>query len=189
LIYIKGRSDSELGHRQSQLRTLRVKYGQRPTNNRNKPRNENFLCAGAAVRSARLTGSRSLTRAGAIGRPRSGAQNLSTVVQEMRRQRADTLARTVTRTEADFDFKLCLWRFTFLNRTKPTKYETLEKNAVSRPIVPKIGNLRYGRDPRKPHFCSGIFGLFVDAEARTLGRVAEGEELGSNLLHTAQRER
>ena len=77
-----------------------------------------------------------------------------------------TLAHpTQIRTEAGFDFKLCLWRFTFLNRTKPTKYEALEKNAVSRPIVPKIGNLRYSRDPRKPHFCSGIFGLFADAEA------------------------
>src|SRR5260221_2879538 len=101
-----------------------------------------------------------------------------------------TLAHpTETRTEADFDFKLCLWRFTFLNRTKPTKYEALEKNAVSRPIVPKIANLRYSRDPRKPHFCSGIFGLFVDAEAWTLGRVAEGEELGSNLLPLSERTR
>jgi hypothetical protein len=98
-----------------------------------------------------------------------------------------TLARpTVTRTEANFDFKLCLWRFAFLNRTKPTKYEALEKNAVSRPIVPKIGNLRYSRDPRKPLFCLGIFGLFVDAKARTPGRVAEGEELGSNLLRVFQ---
>jgi hypothetical protein len=68
-----------------------------------------------------------------------------------------TLAHpTETRTEADFDFKLCLWRFTFLNRTKPTKYEALEKNAVSRPIVPKIGNLRYSCDPRKPHFAQGF---------------------------------
>src|ERR1700738_4803179 len=68
-----------------------------------------------------------------------------------------TLAHpTEARTEADFDFKLCLWRCTFLNRTKPTKYEALEKNAVSGPIVPKIGNLRYSRDPRKPHFCSGF---------------------------------
>jgi hypothetical protein len=101
-----------------------------------------------------------------------------------------TLAHpTETRTEADFDFKLCLWRFTFLNRTKPTKYEALEKNAVSRPILPKIGNLRYSRDPRKPHFCSGIFGLFVDPEAWTLGRVAEGEELGSNLLQVIERTR
>jgi hypothetical protein len=34
--------------------------------------------------------------------------------------------------------------------------------------VPKIGNLQYSRDPRKPYFCSGMFGLFVDAEAWTL---------------------
>src|ERR1700676_1300962 len=71
-----------------------------------------------------------------------------------------TLAHpTETRTEADFDFKLCLWSFTFLNCTKPTKYEALEKNAFSKPIVPKIGNLQYSHDPRKPHFCSGIFDL------------------------------
>src|ERR1700681_2185396 len=38
-----------------------VKYGQHRASNRNKPRNENFLCADSAVRSARLTGSRSFT--------------------------------------------------------------------------------------------------------------------------------
>jgi hypothetical protein len=32
----------------------------------------------------------------------------------------------------EFGFKLYLWRFTFLNYTKLTKYEALEKNAVSR---------------------------------------------------------
>src|SRR5450755_1402397 len=68
-----------------------------------------------------------------------------------------TLAHpTEPRTEVDFDFKLCLWRFTFLNRTKPTKYEALEKNAFSRPIVPKIRNLQYSHNPRKPTFARGF---------------------------------
>jgi hypothetical protein len=52
----------ELGHCEIQLGTLAVKYGQHRASNRNRPRNENFLCAGGAVRSARLTGSRGLTR-------------------------------------------------------------------------------------------------------------------------------
>jgi hypothetical protein len=54
----------ELGHCEIQLRTLGVKYGQHRASNRNRPRNENFLCAGGAVRFARLTGSRSFTRRG-----------------------------------------------------------------------------------------------------------------------------
>src|SRR6266404_6250707 len=44
-----------------------------------------------------------------------------------------TLAHpTGIRTCGKFGFKLSLWRFTFLNYTKSTKYEALEKNAVSR---------------------------------------------------------
>jgi hypothetical protein len=44
-----------------------------------------------------------------------------------------TLAHpTGIRTWGEFGLKLCLWRFTFLNYTKLTKYEALEKNAVSR---------------------------------------------------------
>src|SRR5207253_11184541 len=44
-----------------------------------------------------------------------------------------TLAHpTGNRTCGEFGFKLSLWCFTFLNYTKSTKYEALEKNAVSR---------------------------------------------------------
>jgi hypothetical protein len=44
-----------------------------------------------------------------------------------------TLAHpTGIRTCGKFGFKLSLWRFTFPNYTKSTKYEALEKNAVSR---------------------------------------------------------
>src|ERR1700730_13307381 len=55
----------ELGHCEIQLRTLGVKYGQHQRPNRNRPRKENVLhWRRGAVRSARLTGSRSLTRRG-----------------------------------------------------------------------------------------------------------------------------
>jgi hypothetical protein len=43
-----------------------------------------------------------------------------------------TLAHpTGIRTWSEFGFKLSFWRFTFLNYTKSTKYEALEKNEVS----------------------------------------------------------
>src|SRR5260221_4164831 len=44
----------ELGHCETQLRTLGVKYGQHSRPNRNRPRKENFLCALAARRSRGL---------------------------------------------------------------------------------------------------------------------------------------
>jgi hypothetical protein len=44
-----------------------------------------------------------------------------------------TLAHpTGFRTRGEFGFKLSLWCFAFLNCTKSTKYEALEKNAISR---------------------------------------------------------
>jgi hypothetical protein len=52
----------KLGRCCLQIRPLGVKTSQYRTPNRNRPRKENVLCAGGAVRSARLTGSRSLTR-------------------------------------------------------------------------------------------------------------------------------
>src|SRR3981081_4252996 len=33
-----------------------------------------------------------------------------------------------------------------------TKYEALEKNAVSEPEMPQLGDLHYSRNSRKPHF-------------------------------------
>ena len=48
--------------------------------------------------------------------------------------------------------KLPLWPLTFLNYTKMTKYEALEKNAVSEPKMPKLGDLQYSRNSRKAHF-------------------------------------
>jgi hypothetical protein len=55
-----------------------------------------------------------------------------------------TLAHpTGIRTWGEFGFKLYLWRFTFLNYTKLTKYEALEKNAVSRQQIAWLGTLKY----------------------------------------------
>jgi hypothetical protein len=45
-----------------------------------------------------------------------------------------------------------------------TKYEALEKNAVSAPKMPPLGNLKYSRNSRKASFYWEIFGLFIDGE-------------------------
>jgi|HubBroStandDraft_6_1064221.scaffolds.fasta_scaffold1008671_2 hypothetical protein len=68
-----------------------------------------------------------------------------------------------------------------------TKYEALEKNAVSEPKMPPLGNLKYSRNSRKASLYWEIFGLFIDGEIRLPVRVAEGEELGSNLLRVFHR--
>jgi hypothetical protein len=60
--------------------------------------------------------------------------------------------------------KLSLWPLTFLNYTKMTKYEALEKNAVSEPEMPQLGNLQYSRHSRKASLYWEILGLFIDGE-------------------------
>jgi hypothetical protein len=56
------------------------------------------------------------------------------------------------RTLKNLRCELSLWPLTFLNYTKMTKYEALEKNAVSEPEMPQLGDLHYSRNSRKPHF-------------------------------------
>ena len=56
------------------------------------------------------------------------------------------------RTLRNLSCELSLWPLTFLNYTKMTKYEALEKNAVSEPEMPQPGDLHYSRNSRKPHF-------------------------------------
>ena len=56
------------------------------------------------------------------------------------------------RTLKNLSCELSLWPLTFLNYTKMTKYEALEKNAVSEPEMPQPGDLHYSRNSRKPHF-------------------------------------
>jgi hypothetical protein len=45
-----------------------------------------------------------------------------------------------------------------------TKYEALEKNAVSEPKMLQLGNLQYSRCSRKAPLYWEIFGLFIDGE-------------------------
>jgi hypothetical protein len=60
--------------------------------------------------------------------------------------------------------KLRLCHLMFSNYTKMTKYEALEKNAVSEPKMLQLGNLQYSRCSRKASVYWGIFGLFIDGE-------------------------
>jgi hypothetical protein len=45
-----------------------------------------------------------------------------------------------------------------------TKYEALEKNAVSEPEMPQLGNLQYSRHSRKASLYWEILGLFIDGQ-------------------------
>jgi hypothetical protein len=45
-----------------------------------------------------------------------------------------------------------------------TKYEALEKNAVSEPKMSQLDNLKYSRHSRKASLYWEIFGLFIDGE-------------------------
>jgi hypothetical protein len=68
------------------------------------------------------------------------------------------------RTPRNLRCKLPLWHLIFLNYTKMTKYEASEKNAVSVPKMPQLGNLQYSRHSRKASVYWEIFGLFIDGE-------------------------
>lgn len=63
------------------------------------------------------------------------------------------------------------------------KYEALEKDAVSKPKMAQLGNLRYNSTCRTASLCWEFFGLFIEREIKGLTVVAEGEEPGSNILH------
>ena len=68
-----------------------------------------------------------------------------------------------------------------------TKYEALEKNAVFNRKMRLLTNLRYGQSQVN----GSVFGAFPVLKARafyqTTGALAEGEELGSNLLQVLHR--
>ena len=68
------------------------------------------------------------------------------------------------RTLKNLSCELSLWPLTFLNYTKMTKYEALEKNDVSEPKMPQLGNLQYSRNCRKAPLYWEIFGLFIGGE-------------------------
>jgi hypothetical protein len=54
-----------------------------------------------------------------------------------------------------------------------SKYKALEKNAVSKPKMPHLGNLKYSRGSRKVPLYWEIFGLFIDGEIAWSVGVAE----------------
>ena len=70
-----------------------------------------------------------------------------------------------------------------------TKYEALEKNAVSEPEMPQLENLQYSLIRRNGSLCWGIFGLSHGRQCKDRAILAEGEQLGSNLLRVSQRSR
>jgi hypothetical protein len=51
-----------------------------------------------------------------------------------------------------------------LSRTKMTKYEALEKNAVSEPKILQLDNLQYSRSSRKASLYWETLGLIIDGE-------------------------
>jgi hypothetical protein len=59
----------------------------------------------------------------------------------------------------------------------------LEKNVVSEPKYRNSGNLKYSGNSRNAPLRLKIFGLFVNGEIKMRASLADGEELGSNLLH------
>jgi len=73
--------------------------------------------------------------------------------------------------------ELSLWPLTFLNYTKMTKYEALEKNAVSEPEMPQSGDLHYSRNSRKPHFI-GRFSAYSLMENWVAGMSGGGRGTG-----------
>ena len=76
--------------------------------------------------------------------------------------------------------------FSFQNCTKMTKYEAFEKNVVSNR---KLSSLRQSLVRSVTHEVSvywGFWGWSTELDSRLPRLMAEGEELGSNLLHVGQ---
>ena len=94
-----------------------------------------------------------------------------------------TLAHpTGIRSWGEFGFKLSLWRFTFLNYTKSTKSEALEKNAVSRRQIALPSILKYSFGFQKGPTLLGDLRLSAYGESGALKVLAEGEGAGVEPL-------
>ena len=77
--------------------------------------------------------------------------------------------------------------FSFQNCTKMTKYEALEKNAVSNRKLSSLRQSLVRSVTQKVSVCWGFRGWSTELDGRLPRLLAEGEELGSNLLHVGQR--
>jgi hypothetical protein len=82
--------------------------------------------------------------------------------------------------------KLLRSPFTFQNYTKMTKYEALEKNVVSNHKLPSLRQSLVRSFTWNVSVCWGFWGGSTELNSRLPGSMAEGEELGSNLLRVAQ---
>ena len=82
--------------------------------------------------------------------------------------------------------KLLRSPFTFQNYTKMTKYEALEKNVVSNHKLPSLRQSLVRSFTWNVSVCWGFWGGSTELNSRLPGSMAEGEELGSNLLHVGQ---
>jgi hypothetical protein len=75
--------------------------------------------------------------------------------------------------------------FSFQNCTKMTKYEALEKNVVSNRKLSSLRQSLVRSVSQKVSVCWGFWGWSTELDSRLPWLMAEGEELGSNLLHGA----
>ena len=67
-----------------------------------------------------------------------------------------------------------------------TKYEALEKNVVSNRKLPSLRQSLVRSVTQKVSVCWGFWGWSTVIDSRLPGSMAEGEELGSNLLRVAK---
>jgi hypothetical protein len=91
------------------------------------------------------------------------------------------------RTPADLRCKLSLSPFTVRNHTKKTKYEGLENNSVSERKYCKSAVSSIAATLEKPRFVGRFSAHSLAEKSKEPVSLAEGEELGSNLLQVLHR--
>jgi hypothetical protein len=74
----------------------------------------------------------------------------------------------------------------FQNCTKMTKYEAFERNVVSNRKLSSLRQSLVRSVTQKVSVCWGFWGWSTELDSRLPRLLAEGEELGSKLLHTAR---
>jgi hypothetical protein len=112
------------------------------------------------------------------------------LVAAAKSREAVTLARRrKIRTLGKLQRKLLRSPLGFQNRTKMTKYEALEKNVVSSRNLPSLRQSLVRSVTQKVSVCCGFWGWSTELDGRLPWSMAEGEELGSNLLCADERTR
>ena len=77
--------------------------------------------------------------------------------------------------------------FGFQNCTKTAKYEALEKNVVFNGKLPSLRQSLVRSFSKKVSVCWRFWGRSTEFDGGLPSPMAEGEELGSNLLYVGQR--